>query len=168
LICGAGKKRKLVLRDWEKRWHADNRRIGRIVRPSIDPGKNQVVPEDSPLAKQVLELYKGLRKAESALLVQTRTGRIGLAKFLYSREMPSIDTAQCQCGAGEETARHMALYCIQEASRRMHLTDNAGRIQPYHRLAGTSSRAQCFTKWMMFSNRLAQFTLAKRLQYDSK
>jgi len=42
-----------------------------------------VVPEDIPPTKQMLKLYKGLRKAESALLTQTRTGRIGLAKFLH-------------------------------------------------------------------------------------
>jgi hypothetical protein len=160
--------KKLVLRDWEKRWRAENRRLGRIVRPSIDPGKNQFVPEDPPLTKKVLELHKGLRKAESALLVQAHTGRIGLAKFLYNCKVPSIVTAQCQCRAGEETARYMAFYCTQEASRLLYLTDNADRTQPYHRLVGTSSGAQCFTKWVMFSNRLAQFTLAKLLLYDSK
>jgi hypothetical protein len=74
---------KLVLRDWGKRWHAENRRLGRTVQPNVDPGKNEVIPEDPPPAKQVLELHKGLRKAESALLIQARTGRIGLAKFLY-------------------------------------------------------------------------------------
>jgi hypothetical protein len=134
----------------------------------VDPGKNQVVPVNTTPTKQVLELHKGLRKAESALLAQARTGRIGLAKFFYSCRVPSIVTAQCQCGAGKETARHMVTYCTQEARRRLHLTDNAGRIQPYHRLVGTCKEAQCFTKWMMFSNRLAQFTLAKRLLYNSK
>jgi hypothetical protein len=49
----------------------------------MDLGKNQVVPKDPLLTKQVLELYKGLRKAKSALLVQAHIGRIGLAKFLY-------------------------------------------------------------------------------------
>jgi len=70
---------------------------GRIVRPSIDPGQHQTVPEGPPSTKQVLKLHKDLRKAESALLVQARTGRIGLAKFLYSRKVPGIDTARGDC-----------------------------------------------------------------------
>jgi hypothetical protein len=37
------------------------------------------------------------------MLVQARTGRIGLAKFLYSRKVPGVVSAQCRCGAGEET-----------------------------------------------------------------
>ena len=89
------REKKLVLKDWEKRWHTENKRLGCIVRPSVDLGKNEVVPKDPPPMKQVLKLYEGLRKAESALLVQARTGRIGLAKFLYSRKVPSIDIAQC-------------------------------------------------------------------------
>src|SRR5271156_6574594 len=76
--------KKLVLQDWERRWHAENRRLGRIVRPGTDLGNNRIVPEDPPPTKQVLNLHKDLRKAESALLVQARTGQIGLAKFLYS------------------------------------------------------------------------------------
>ena len=60
--------KKLVLRDWEKRWHAENRKLGRIVRPRTDPGGCRVVPEDTPPTKQMLKLHEGLRKAESALL----------------------------------------------------------------------------------------------------
>jgi hypothetical protein len=46
--------KKLVCRDWEKRWHAENRKLGRIIRPGTDPGNRQVVPEDTPPTKQVL------------------------------------------------------------------------------------------------------------------
>ena len=74
----------------------------------------------------MLLLHKSLQKAESALLVQARTGKIGLGKFLYNRKVPGIVTAQCWCGAGFETPRHIVLYCIEEASRRGQLTDQAG------------------------------------------
>lgn len=119
--------KKLVLRDWEERWHTENKRLGRIIRPSTDLRSNRIVPEDPPPTKQVLELHKDLRKAESALLVQARTRHIGLAKFLYSRKIPGIVIAQCQCIAGHETARHMALFCTKEAGRRQYLQDNVGR-----------------------------------------
>ena len=79
----------------------------------------------------MLGLHKDLRKAESALLIQARTGRIGLAKFLYSRRVPGFESAKCQCGARGETPGHMALFCVQEASRRQRLRDRTGRAQPY-------------------------------------
>jgi hypothetical protein len=80
--------KKLVLQDWEKRWHVENRKLGCIVRLGTDPGNRRVVPKDSPPTIQVLKLHKGLWKAESALLTQALTGRIGLAKFLYGRRVP--------------------------------------------------------------------------------
>ena len=160
--------KKLVLRDWEQRWHAENRRLGRLVRASTDLGNRRVVPEDSPPTKQVLQLHKDLRKAESALLVQIRTARIGLAKFLYSRRVPGIVSAKCECGAGHETPRHMALFCVREAERRHFLRDSFGRSRPWAALVGTADGAKCFVQWMMFANRLRQFALAKRLLYASE
>ena len=90
-----------VLQDWKARWTEDSRRT--------DPGGT--VPEYTPPKKAVLKLHSGLRKAESSVLVQARTGRIGLAKFLYNCKVPGILSTQCRFRAGEETPRYMALYC---------------------------------------------------------
>ena len=157
---------KLVLRDWEKRWHAENRKLGRIVRPGTDPGGRRVVPEDTPPTKQTLKLHEGLRKAESALLTQARTGRIGLAKFLYGRHVPGFTTATCQCRAGHETPRHMALYCTNEVDRRYYL--HIGKNRTYTQMVGTNEGAKHFVRWMMYSGKLGQFALAKRLLFDSE
>ena len=102
------------------------RRLERVAQPGTNPG-GQAIPEDTLLIKAVLKLYAGLQKAEISVLVLARTGRIGLAKFLYNREVPGIQSAQCQCGAGEETPRHMALYCTEEAGRRPGVCTN-GRV----------------------------------------
>jgi hypothetical protein len=103
-----------VLADWTARWKTQ------VVQPGTDPGtsrgtsveSSRAIPEVAPPNKAVLKLHSGLQKAESSVLVQARTGRIGLAKFLYNRKVPGILSAQCRCEAGEETPRHMALYCI--------------------------------------------------------
>jgi hypothetical protein len=72
-----------VLADWTDRWKAGLRRLERVVQPGTDPGNQAVpVPEDTPPNKAVLKLHLGLQKAESSVLVQARTARIGLAKFL--------------------------------------------------------------------------------------
>ena len=83
--------------------------------------------EDPPPTQRVLQLHKDLRKAESALLVQIRTARIGLAKFLYSRKVLGIASAKCECGAGHETPRHIALFCVQEAKRQYFLKDSLSK-----------------------------------------
>ena len=62
----------------------------------------------------MLKLPTGLRKAECSVLIQARRGHIGLAKFLYNRKVPGMLSAQCRCENGEETLRHMALYCTEE------------------------------------------------------
>jgi len=63
--------------------------------PETDLGGKKWVIEDTPLTDKVIELYKGLRKAESALLVQARTKKISLAEFLYSCKVPGVETAKC-------------------------------------------------------------------------
>ena len=142
--------------------------MGCAVQPSTDIRNRPIVSEDTPPTKQVLGLYKNLYKAKSTLLVQACTKRIGLAEFLYNQKVPRIATAKCQYRAGHKTLQHMALFCIQEASTKQFLLDLAGRIQPYSVLVGTNKRAKKFVQWIMYSGRLAQFALAKRLLYVSK
>ena len=159
--------KKLVMRDWEERWKAENKRLGRSSQPPTDLAGQKTVRTDTPPTKRVLGLHVDLRKAESALLTQIRTGRIGLAKFLHSRRVPDFATGRCRCGGGLETPRHMALFCTQEATRRNQLKDLAGRATPYTLLTGTKAGVKIFTRWMMLSNRLRQFSLARRLLYPS-
>jgi hypothetical protein len=109
-----------VLEDWKTRWMEDYRRAERVERPGAGPGGHRTALEDTPPNRAVLKLHIGLRKAESSVLVQARTGRIGLVKFLYNRGVPRILSAQSRCRMGEETPRHMALYCAEEADRRQH------------------------------------------------
>jgi hypothetical protein len=97
------------------------------------------------------------------MLVQVRTGRIGLAKFLYEQNVPGIDTAQCRCRAGEETACHTTLYCTEEAERRQGLRMN-GRLN-CGRPIGTANGAKQLAEWMIHSGRLGQFSLARALLY---
>jgi hypothetical protein len=87
-----------VLEDWKERWkrERDRKRVERIVRPGTDPGSSsssKAILEDTPLNEAVLKLHSGLRKAESSVLVQARTGRIGLAKFLYNCKVLGVLTA---------------------------------------------------------------------------
>jgi hypothetical protein len=88
----------------------------RILQPGTDPGGRQLVPEDTPPDRKVLKLHSMLRKAESSVLVQARTGCIGLAKFLYGWHVPGVLSAQCRCRGGEETPRHCCEHAIWSAT----------------------------------------------------
>ena len=81
-------------------------------------------------------------RAESSVLVQARTGRVGLAKFLYSRKVPGKLPAECRCEAGEATPRHMVLFCTEEAERRQRLRTGTGGRVDYQQLVGTKSGAK--------------------------
>ena len=76
-----------MLQDWKARWAESSGKAERVIQPGTAPGGRQAVTEDTPPNRAVLKLHSGLRKAESSVLVQARTGRIGLAKFLYSRKV---------------------------------------------------------------------------------
>jgi hypothetical protein len=102
------------------------------------------------------------------VLVQVRTGRIGLAKYLYSRHVPGILSAQCRCEGGEETPRHMALFCREESDRRHALRTGTGTSRQinYRNLTRTASGAKLLSEWVMRSGRLGQFALARSLLYN--
>jgi hypothetical protein len=129
------------------------------------PWGRQTIPEDTPPNKQMLKLHAGLQKAESSVLVQARTGRIGLARFLYNHKVPGVLYAQCRRGAGEEIPRYLTLFCTEEAERRQCLRTGAhGRVN-YQQLIGTGKGAK-LAEWMICSGMLGQFSLARRLLYS--
>ena len=62
--------------------------------------------------KKVLQLHEGLSKRESSLLVQLRTGKIGLNDFLFTRKVPDITSPNCPCGERRQTVAHVLLQCV--------------------------------------------------------
>lgn len=65
-------------------------------------------PEPSPAWRK---RHAGRTKAQSALLVQLRTGKVGFQEFLYQRKVPNVLSARCACGTGAMTVRHVLLSC---------------------------------------------------------
>ena len=112
----------------------------------MDLSNQQIVLEDPPPTQQTLKLHKDLHKAESSLLVQIRTARIGLAKFLYNCKVPGIVSAKCKCSVRHKTPWHIALFCVREASRRQFLKDQAGRALPWSTLISTADGAKRFVQ----------------------
>ena len=78
-------------------------------------------------ARQVLRLHQNLRKAESLMLIQARTGKTGLAAFLFRMNVPGVLSPICQYGTSKEIIKHIILFCEKEAQRREELR-NEGRL----------------------------------------
>lgn len=54
------------------------------------------------------------------MVVQLRTGKIGLRKFLYKRRVPGVEDKGCYlCGGGEQTVHHiLSMYRRFRAERK--------------------------------------------------
>ena len=68
--------------------------------------------------KQTLKIHKSLCKAASALVVQMRTEKIGLKKFLHSRKVPGFDSPECPCRRGVQSAKHVLVECRAYTGKR--------------------------------------------------
>ena len=61
--------------------------------------------------KQVLKMHRGLHQALSTVIIQMRTGKIGLRCYLYQRGVPDIPDGNCRCGKATQTVQHILLAC---------------------------------------------------------
>ncbi|QQK46343.1 Aldehyde dehydrogenase (AldH12), putative [Penicillium digitatum] len=60
-------------------------------------------------SKSNLTYWKGLRKATTSVLIQLRTGIIGLAEYLS--KIKRSDSPRCQCDLGNQSVKHVLLEC---------------------------------------------------------
>lgn len=82
--------------EWEKLWTREktSRPTKRLIK----------VP-----SQKTLVYWSGLRKATASILIQLRTGRIGLRAYL--NRINRRDSARCDCGLGNQTVNHILLEC---------------------------------------------------------
>jgi hypothetical protein len=153
LDLGKSTETKRVIEAWTRRWQANTKpdTWDRVLRPP-DP--------------KVLKLHLGLRKAESSVLIQSRTGCIGLAHFLYRVQVPGIESSLCSCTNGIETPRHVLIHCQKERGRREELKERCGGRLDLRKLLDTPEGAKVASRWILRSGRLPQFSLARVLLYD--
>ena len=79
----------LMLEAWEARWK-------RGFHP--DPLKTTQPADTAPtFSDKALKRHENLTKAESSLLIQARTGAIGLNDFLFRARVPEISTPYYKC-----------------------------------------------------------------------
>jgi hypothetical protein len=85
---------------WKERWKRSKKGPhSRILQPCLDP--------------KVKKIHKSLRRHQSSLAIQLRTGKVGFRAFLFNSKVPDIETPWCLTCAGEEleTVQHVLLHC---------------------------------------------------------
>ncbi|KAM3081301.1 hypothetical protein ACMFMG_012242 [Clarireedia jacksonii] len=59
---------------------------------------------------KALEAHREASKSLSSIILQLRTGKIGLNAYLHSRKVPGIDSPNCSCGYRLQSIEHILLY----------------------------------------------------------
>ncbi|KAJ6016472.1 zinc knuckle domain protein [Penicillium herquei] len=91
---------------WERAWARE--RAGQATKRLLE----------SP-TKRVLDFWSGQRKATSTIMIQLRTGIIGLNQYLWKIKIrPS---PQCACGLGKQSPKHVLLECPIFAEQRLEM-----------------------------------------------
>ena len=110
--------------------------------------------------RSALRLRAGLSKAQSSVLTQVRTGKIGLAAFLCKRRVPDFPTSACSCGAQWETAKHVVMNCprLQRARRSLYA---AASTTDYQVMASHPRPAAALTAWILRHGVLLPFSWAQ-------
>lgn len=157
---------KVMEEAWRNRWIKD--REGRVTTRLADDLDHQ---QGTLFLHKTLQRHEGLNKAQSSLLVQARTGAIGLRDFLFKRRVPEILTPYCECGEERETVEHLVVWCLAPPlARTWERTDVRTRRDLYAVLQGVNSKsvglARRILGWLMDSGRLPMYSLARRLELE--
>jgi len=148
---------EVVTQEWKNRFLASQKgrsladTQGQTLLEARDPKEVQKA------LRKHLRQHKKLRKEESSLLTQARTGRIGLRKFLFLRRVPSIATPYCECGEEEETVRHVLEGCTVNPDA-YELQRREGTTDALIRRLQEGDRVRPILQWLM--GRLPEYRVA--------
>lgn len=111
-ICLAAAVKRQIRRSIKDRWIREwkTEKTGRTTYRLVE------VPN-----KKILDLYEIISKPYASINIQVRTQRNGLRHFLY--KINAVDSDQCPCALGSQTARHILLQCPLYAELRGRMID---------------------------------------------
>ena len=143
----------VLQREWHHRWISQ-------------PSHRHPVPaaEVPPYAKvsAALRKHRGCFKYESSCLTQLRTGKIGLNGFLFERNVPTVNTPYCRCGADVETVQHIFLECRENEVKRATLPLRIRTAQDL-RTALDLPQARGLVRWFLSLGRVHLYDLAQHI-----
>ena len=110
-----------------------------------------------PPCRKAPKLHEGLRKAESSVVTQIRTGRIRLAAFLNKARVPDFPSPTCRCGWASEIAVYVIIHYPRFIEARRGFMDPLTGQVDLRGLLSKAERAQRLAKWVLQLGILPQF-----------
>ena len=144
--------KKLHTFAWQASWRSYQERT-----PVPTPAKS------GSLSKKRIKLHETLAKAESALAIQIRSEKIGLAAFLHRHRVPDVSSPNCSCGWHKQTTKHVIMFCNLNDYRKTLL--NTIGTNNYRLITESSKAMKLVTKWLMKTGLLSQFSLTAQHLY---
>ena len=140
-----------MLIEWRERWHKE--------RGCKASWPESIAALDQP-SQSYLKLYSQLKKAESSALFQAKTGRISLWWFLASMKVPRVESEECLCKKGKETAEYVLLYYDNTPQRAW------SKGAQFRKLVSEPAAVGQIARQLIQYGRLGQFRLMSRLLYS--
>jgi hypothetical protein len=169
--------------NWAKAWSEDSipedilwvhwkRRWSQHASQPLDRHRIPAPASRPAFSYDALKKHKDLRKHESSLLTQIRTGKVGLRDFLFERKVPDVATPRCLCGEAPETAAHLALDCRDLAQQREELRRlmSPKAMRTYRDFATATAKkksARTLVRWLLSTGRFPEFRLAERYKAEA-
>lgn len=95
-----------------------------------------------------------MTRKQSSVIIQARTGKIGLRSYLYSINAES--SRECPCGQGPQTVEHVLLCCPEFKDLREEMW-NGKRVTNLTRLLGDPDTAKRAANLLLATGELSQF-----------
>ena len=153
---------------WRRRWQKEYDEATRQR-----PRRHKEAADEPLFTEEAVRRHDGLCKVESSVLVQARTGKIGLRDFLFRRRVPDVVTPLCSCSHAErETAEHLVLRCDNVSRRRR--TWLQERAQPLRTSRDFAAALQCpkraklIARWILGTSRLREYRLAVEIMDEER
>lgn len=146
------------LNRWKHRWEKGEKGAhSRVLQPR--------------LSGKTLRLHKGMKKHQSAITVQLRTGKIGLRAFLYKMKVPDIDSPLCPTCGELETVQHVLLRCQRWTELREEcLRDGlkTGVRPSLQALLHTKQGCQAAARMIQRTELLTQYRLCETFEVETR
>lgn len=130
-LRAAGKQR--FAREWQTRWAASER------------GARYSRFDATPPSNRVLGMYKGLKRAQAAVLTQLHTGHVALNACLH--RFSAVDSLNCASCSEPETVDHYLLRCARFRAHRQVLRQKQMHKQMHKRVQFLAGAAGTANEW---------------------
>jgi hypothetical protein len=92
-------------------------------------------------------------------------GSNGLEAYLFQARVSSVSSPLCICGRGQQTVKHVLIFCPRYTGAQHELRDEHGHLPNFSKFLGTAEGLRKTTKWVLQRVILGQFRGTRDMLY---